>query len=193
MKSKLEILNFLEEWNNSEPERLIIKPSNETQARHDAEWSDLLVFTLDDHNSIDWVLKKHAEIKKHKIGTVNLQHTILHGLLPPCNYNQATTIEHTFPIFHTLYIQGDFYKLDNSNVELNEISYIGDNTEYVLDFSSPAVFTILDKDESIFDSYIMAVDTVNRASPLMMQDIQEIHYPSDLISVELETNNKSTA
>ena len=189
MKSKLEILNFLEEWNNSEPERLIIKPSDETQARHDAEWSDLFVFSLDDRDSIDWVLKKHAEIKKHEIDTVNHEPTTSLGLFTPHNYNHATTIEYTTTILHA----HDLYKLENPNLELNEISYIADNTQCALNFTSPAIFTATDENESTFNYYIIADDTFNIAPPLLMKDIQEIDYSSGLISAELETDNKSTA
>ncbi|MGL6548014.1 hypothetical protein ACSZN3_03470 [Aeromonas hydrophila] len=68
MKSDHEILSILKEWNKSSHSDLLDdlfmqRPSDDTQARHDSEWKDLLVFTLDDQESIDLALKKHEKIK----------------------------------------------------------------------------------------------------------------------------------
>lgn len=65
MKSDQEILNILEEWNKSTSEFLTKKLSNETQARHDSEWDEILVFALDDQKSVQFVLEKHQEIKSN--------------------------------------------------------------------------------------------------------------------------------
>ncbi|MGL6560577.1 hypothetical protein [Aeromonas hydrophila] len=66
MKSDHEILSILKEWNKSSHSDLLDdlfmqRPSDDTQARHDSEWKDLLVFTLDDQESIDLALKKHEK------------------------------------------------------------------------------------------------------------------------------------
>lgn len=68
MKSDHEILSILKEWNKSSHSDLLDdlfmqRPSDDTQARHDSEWKDLLVFTLDDQESVELALKKHERIK----------------------------------------------------------------------------------------------------------------------------------
>ncbi|MGN5000168.1 hypothetical protein ACTG25_18430 [Aeromonas sp. 80P] len=100
MKSDQEILSILEEWNKSTSEFLTKRLSDETQTRHDSEWKEIFVFTLDDHESVESILKKHKETKEHNINDYEKYDYLYLACNQPLKIDNNTNINESLSEFY---------------------------------------------------------------------------------------------